>query len=144
MQNMLILFCASLFQDVGQAVFRCKENLLQQNVNLSEIFGYYENILVLKRSIESIFGGVLFLLTLLGFFNVFGVITLCLGFETGEWAKWAYLYNGIIFTSINFSLLLYLMFCGAEVNEKDKDFRNDVSRYDQKSSLRNIRNEPKG
>ncbi|GFT46572.1 hypothetical protein TNCV_3184281 [Trichonephila clavipes] len=144
MQNMLILFCASLFQDVGQAVLRCKENLLQENANVSEIFGYYENVLVLKSCIESTFGGVLFLLTLLGFLNVFGVITLNLGFETGEWAKRAYLYNGIIFTSINFSLLLYLMFCGAEVNEKDKDFRNEVNTYDRKSRLRNVRNDHDG
>ncbi|GFR10025.1 hypothetical protein TNCT_636041 [Trichonephila clavata] len=144
MQNMLTLFCASLFQDIGQAILRCKENLLEKNANLSEIFRYYENILFLKRRIESTFGGVLFLLTLLGFLNVFGVITLNLGFETGEWSKRGYLYNAIIFSSINFSLLLHLMFCGADVHEKDKDFRNEVNTYDLKSRLRNIQNDPHG
>ncbi|GFY38276.1 hypothetical protein TNIN_92971 [Trichonephila inaurata madagascariensis] len=141
---MLTLFCAILLQDFGQAIMWCKESLLQENANLSEVFGYYENILVLKNCIGSTFGGVFFLLTLLGFLNAFGAITLNLGFETGEWARREYVYNAIIYAGINFSLLLYLIFCGADVNEKDKDFRNEVNTYDLKSRLRNLRNDPNG
>ncbi|GFQ90293.1 hypothetical protein TNCT_630791 [Trichonephila clavata] len=144
MQNMLTLFCAILFQDFGQAIMWCKGSLLQENANLSEVFKYYKNILVLKSRIESTFGGFLFLLTLLGFLNAFGAITLNLGFETGEWAKREYVYNAIIFAGINFLLFLYLIFCGADVNEKDKEFRSELNAYDLKSRLGNIRNDLNG
>ncbi|GFQ88619.1 hypothetical protein TNCT_526771 [Trichonephila clavata] len=141
-QNILVLYCAILFQDLGQSVLRCKENLLQEGGNLTKVFRHYKKILICKTSIEETFSGFLLAVTFLGFLNVFGAFTLLLGFETGEWASRKYVYSAIIYSVVNFVLVLYLMFAAAGVHEKDKSFRNAVNLYYLKSSRRSDCYEP--
>ncbi|GFY38277.1 hypothetical protein TNIN_92981 [Trichonephila inaurata madagascariensis] len=141
-QNILVLFCAVLFQDLGQSVLRCKENVLQEGGNLTKVFRHYKKILMCKTSIEETFSGFLLAVTFLGFLNVFGAFTLILGFETGEWASRKFAYSAIIYSGINFTLVLYLMFAAAGVHEKDKSFRNAVNLLYLKTSCKNNCCEP--
>ncbi|GFT46602.1 hypothetical protein TNCV_3184461 [Trichonephila clavipes] len=141
-QNILVLFCAVLFQDFGQSILRCKENVLQEGVNLSKVFRHYKKILMCKTSIEDTFSGFLLAVTFLGYLNVFGAFTLLLDFETGEWASRKYAYSAIIYSGINFALVLYLMFAAAGVHEKDKYFRNAVNLHYLKNSRKSSSYEP--
>ncbi|GFR10028.1 hypothetical protein TNCT_636051 [Trichonephila clavata] len=141
MKNMLTLLCILIFQDLGHSILLCKESFLQEGAKVSEILQIYERIVICKNCIDNTFGGFLFLLISLDLLSAFANITVVLGYETGKFRNSESLYCMNIFSIVNFSIFIYLLIAAADVNEKDKSFRNEIYLYVFKRRVRNIPNE---
>ncbi|GFS88731.1 hypothetical protein NPIL_161831 [Nephila pilipes] len=139
-QNMLTVFCTLIFEDFGQALIRCKKNLCQSHVQLEDMFRLYERILFCRNCIENTFGECLFLLTFLGLLNVFGTTTVILGYDSGDWASLETI--SVMYSCVNFSILMCMMVFAAGVNEKDTSFRNAFSLHILQGRNRNFQNDP--
>ncbi|GFT71516.1 hypothetical protein NPIL_113771 [Nephila pilipes] len=140
-QNMLTLLFSLIFQDLGQSILLCKEEFFQTSASVIRVIRIYEKIVVCKNLIENRFGRVLFLLTSLGLLNAFGNITVILGFETGKFTNPASVYCISIFSTVNFSIWVYLMLSAANVNENDQYFKNEIYLYVLRRRVRCMQNE---